>query len=51
MSKRDFGTIKSLLHFNYPYYNEPNDGLDDEVGIETWTNNDVRIGRWNWHRT
>ena len=37
MSKRNFGTIKSLLHFDYPYYNEPGDGLDDEVGLETWS--------------
>lgn len=37
MSKRDFGTIKSLLHFDYPYYAEPNDGLGDEVSSETWT--------------
>ena len=36
VSKRDFGTIKSLLHFDYPYFNEPNKGLDDEAGIETW---------------
>ena len=37
MSKRDFGSIKSLLHFDFPYYKEPNDGLDDDVGIETWS--------------
>ena len=37
MSKRNFGTIKSLLHFDYPYYNEPGDGLGDEVGLETWS--------------
>ena len=32
MSKRDFGNIKCLLHFDYPYYNEPHDGLGDETG-------------------
>jgi hypothetical protein len=37
MSKRDFGNIKCLLHFDYPYFNEPNDGLGDEVGLETWS--------------
>lgn len=37
--KRNFGTIKSLLHFDYPYFNEPNDGLGDEIGIETWSKN------------
>ena len=40
MTVRKFGTIKSLLHFDYPYFNEPNDGLGDEVSGETWT----RIG-------
>lgn len=35
--KRNFGEVKSLLHFDYPYFNEPNDGLGDEIGIETWT--------------
>ena len=45
VSKRDFGTIKSILHFDYPYFNEPNDGLDDDVGIETWhaTNSNVKM--------
>ena len=37
MSKRKFGKIKSLLHFDYPYFNEPNDGLGDEVSSEVWT--------------
>ena len=37
MSKRKFGTMKSLLHFDYPYFNEPGDGLGDEVGLETWS--------------
>ena len=36
MSKRDFGSIKSLLHFDFPYYNEPRDGLDDEVRGAVW---------------
>ena len=37
MGKRNFGRIKSLLHFDYPYFNEPGDGLGDEVGYESWT--------------
>ena len=37
MTIRKFGTIKSLLHFDYPYFNEPNDGLGDEVSGEVWT--------------
>ena len=36
MSKRKFGRIKSLLHFDYPYFNEPHDGLGDEVSGEVW---------------
>ena len=36
MSKRDFGTIKSILHFDFPYFNEPNDGLTDEASQEVW---------------
>ena len=45
MSKRDFGTTKCLLHFDFPYFNEPNDGLDDDVGIETWSkeNSNVKL--------
>ena len=45
MSKRDFGTTKCLLHFDFPYFNEPNDGLDDDVGIETWSkeNDNVKL--------
>ncbi len=45
MSKRDFGTTKCLLHFDFPYFNEPNDGLDDNVGIETWSkeNSNVKL--------
>ena len=45
MGKRNFGAIKCLLHFDYPYFNEPNDGLDDEVGIETWSkeNDDIKM--------
>ena len=34
--RRDFGDIKSLVHFDFPYYNEPNDGLDDEVRGAVW---------------
>lgn len=37
MTVRKFGSIKSLLHFDYPYFNEPNDGLGDEVSSEVWT--------------
>ena len=38
MARRKFDTnIKSLMHFNYPYFNEPGDGLGDEVSSETWT--------------
>ena len=37
MSRRNFGTIKSLLHFDFPYFNEPDDGLGDEIGLEAWT--------------
>ena len=36
MSKRNFGAIKSLLHFDYPYFNEPGDGLGDEIDIMAW---------------
>lgn len=45
MSKRKFGAIKSLLHFDFPYFNEPNDGLGDEVGMETWSreNGNVKL--------
>ncbi len=28
--------ILSLLHFNYPYFAEPGDGLTDEIGTFTW---------------
>ncbi len=34
--RRDFGTIRSLVHFDFPYYNEPSDGLDDEVRGAVW---------------
>lgn len=45
MSRRNFGTVKSLLHFDYPYFNEPNDGLDDEVGLLNWSksSNNVKL--------
>lgn len=29
--------IKSLLHFDYPYFMEPGDGCRDEISGETWT--------------
>lgn len=31
--------IISLMHFDYPYFAEPGDGMRDEAGIFTWTNN------------
>ena len=43
MSKRDFGSTKCLLHFDFPYFNEPNDGLDDDVGIETWSRSGTAV--------
>ena len=43
MSKRDFGNIKCLLHFDYPYFNEPADGLGDEVDLETWKGYDYKL--------
>ena len=43
MSKRNFGSIKSLLHFDFPYFNEPSDGLDDYVGLETWSKEDSSV--------
>ena len=43
MSKRDWGAVKSILHFDYPYYAEPGDGLGDEASSETWT----RVGNTN----
>lgn len=30
-------TMVSLMHFNYPYYSEPGDGMRDEVGILEWS--------------
>ncbi len=30
--------IKSLMHFDYPYYDEPGDGMRDEIGVLNWTN-------------
>ena len=36
MSKRNFGNIKSLLHFDYHYYREPRDALYDECKILKW---------------
>ena len=38
MGRRKFpASWKALLHFDYPYYNEPGDGCRDEIGLETWT--------------
>lgn len=42
-SKRNFGSTKCLLHFDFPYFNEPNDGLDDDVGIETWSAENTNV--------
>lgn len=39
MSKRFFSDIKCLMHFDFPYVNEPNECLEEEVGIETVTRN------------
>ena len=37
-TRRKFrGNLKSLLHFDYPYYLEPGDGCRDEIGLMTWT--------------
>ena len=36
MNKRNWEDIKSILHFDFPYFNEPNDGLGDEASSETW---------------
>ncbi len=37
MSHRHFDYhIKSLLHFDYPYYSELNDGLNDEINGNIW---------------
>ena len=43
MSKRDFGNIKCLVHFDFPYFNEPNSGLGDVVGIETWSKENSNV--------
>lgn len=38
MKRRYFPhSYKSLLHFDYPYYGEPNDGCRDEIGLLNWT--------------
>lgn len=37
-TRRKFrGNLKSLLHFDYPYYLESGDGCRDEIGLTTWT--------------
>ena len=28
--------IKTLMHFDYPYFAEPGDGLRDEIGVLSW---------------
>ena len=38
IAKRKFKNMLSLVHFNFPYYGEPNDGLNDEVGVISWSN-------------
>lgn len=38
------GNAQALLHFDYAYPGEPNDGLRDEIGIETWS----RVGSPKW---
>ena len=43
MSKRDFGTTKCLLHFDFPYLKEPNDGLGDAINIETWSKENISV--------
>lgn len=38
MGHRQFdSSIKSLVHFDYPYFAEEGDGLNDEIGNFTWT--------------
>ena len=37
MKRLEYGKIKALLHFDYPYFGEPGDGCGDEIGVETWT--------------
>lgn len=44
MPSRKFASnIKSLLHFDFPYYLENNDGLRDEVSSEKFTRNNVKF--------
>ena len=31
--------MKSVLHFDFPYYNETGDALRDELGVFSWTRN------------
>lgn len=40
MARKFDSALKSLLHFDYYYVNEPNDGLYDEISSETWTRAD-----------
>lgn len=36
-TRRTFGNIKSLLHFDYPYHGAVNSGLLDECSVASWT--------------
>lgn len=38
IGKRRFDRhIKSLMHFDYPYFEEPGDGMRDEIGVLSWS--------------
>ena len=40
VAKRKFPRgYKALLHFDYPYFAEPGDGLRDEIGVLEWSAN------------
>lgn len=44
MPIRNFkNNAKSLLHFDFPYFAEQNDGLRDEISSEKWTRNNVKF--------
>lgn len=36
LARLEYEPIKVLLHFDYPYFGEPGDGLKDEIGSVTW---------------
>lgn len=38
------GNVKSLLHFDFAHKGEPNDGLHDELCVESWS----RVGNPKW---